>query len=592
MFREHILCSIPMRLQPDHMPAYFLLIQAMSALYSQEKQYSLSPEDEIKLLGRERVTEYWNWKLAADADGVMHLPRGLYDHDDKVYKAAYGLEAVGRFLHPSVRCYREFWVAMGIQGGNWKEISGPEYRSCLQSLDNRIKQLGPSDGRPFELMSDIQDTLHGLTRVVLHDKLGGVRNEITSIPVIPTRTLLVEPIFRRPTMKRLCEAKPYIPLSEALHWDHIPVCWTQVPFPRYQLSYTDLEKVSMKGRPPVEVVWEHLEALVGISAGLQDHEVKLFLDDLSHTYRFLQMEPTTHLAPDLAGKKLWLNIDIDEGNPPRAREINSSWIDISHMVLFCPYDPGELKYVRSYLTPFDVLLKRCGCQPIRNPNWKRAERKQTSGPTMIEVSRLWKDQRLTDIVFSAEGEQISAHKLILAAASKYCEAQFTGPWSQNSSPETAIELEDMAYSTLTLMITFAYTDELDWKTLGVAAEDTPASSIADKLDVLLDLLAGADRWGMSHLHSTVEAYILDHARTFVRIDNVTHIEGIAKEVQAKDLEGFCKEYREVNKDILTVVEGDASEDHYGETDEMVGLCPWLEIAATWYSHGYWYVLAA
>ena len=56
-------------------------------------------------------------------------------------------------------------------------------------------------------------------------------------------------------------------------------------------------------------------------------------------------------------------MDINELSLPRAREIDSSWMDISHMVLFCPYDPGELNYVRSYLTPLEALLRRCGCQP-------------------------------------------------------------------------------------------------------------------------------------------------------------------------------------------------------------------------------------
>ncbi|KAI9768402.1 MAG: hypothetical protein M1839_004119 [Geoglossum umbratile] len=563
IFQEHILHYIPIRLQPEHMPAYSLLIQAMAALHSQEKETASSPEDKNKK--REGMIKYSESRLAADADGVMHYPRDLYDHDDKVYKAAYGLESVGRFLHPSVRCYREFWVAMGIRGGNWKDISGSEYRGCLLSLDKRIKQLGPSTS----LTHDIRQTLQGLTRVspttLAYDK-----NEIISLPVVPTNAdFTTEPSFRKLAMTQLCGAKPYISLSEAIHSEHIPVCWTQVPFPLYNIYYSDLDRFSLSARPPVKVVWDHLKALVEISAVLQDVEVKKFLDDLSRTYRYLQQEPTTDPIPDLAGKKYWLNIDASDV-PPRAHEINSSWMDVDHMVLFCPYDPGELKYVRSYLTPLETLLTKCGCQPIRNPTWKKPEGKQASGPTMTEVSRLWKDQRLTDVVFSAEGEQISAHKLILAAASKYCEVQFTGPWSRSNSAETPIEIEGMAHSTLTRMITFAYTDELDWKVLGVAGGDTSASSIADKLDILLDLLAGADRWDMSRLHSVVETYILDHARTFVRIDNVTHIEEIAREIQAKDLASFCSEYRKVNSTILAVVEGDTGGDDE-EADETV--CP-------------------
>ncbi|KAH0562155.1 hypothetical protein GP486_003148 [Trichoglossum hirsutum] len=556
MFRDYILTSIPVRLQPEQHGAYLSLIQAMAAFYDQEKKFShlrlgeFSTQDENKLFGRERVTRYLTWKLAADRDGVMHQASALYDHDDRVYTAAYGSQP-DKFLLTTVKSYRDFWVAMGLISGF--NISGSEYLNCLLSLERRIGELDPPNTRPPNLISDIGDVLQGICRVPTCDIPAYARSRITSLLVVPTRAdASSEPAFRRPAMQQLSDSKPYMSLSEVIHSDHMRCCWTQVPFPFRHLLWSDLSKFQLIACPPANMVWDHLKALVVISTSLQDNDVKEFLDDLSRTYRYLQ--DNTFDQVDVSRERLWLNMDIVGSNLPGVQEIRTSWMDASRMVLFCPYDPGEMKYVRSYLMPFEALLKRCGCQPIRNPTWTKSGGKPTSGPTMSEVSRLWKDQRLTDVVFSAEGQNIAAHKLVLAAASKYCEAQFTGPWSNVSTGETPIVIEGMAYSTLHLMITYAYDDALDWDTLGVS--NTNTAEIADKLDFLLDLLAGADRWDMSRLHSTVETYILDHARTFVRVDNVTHIQDIAAEVQAKDLASFCAEYRKVNREILAVVEGE------------------------------------
>jgi hypothetical protein len=482
----------------------------------------------------------------------MRYTNELYDHEDKVYSAAFASEMPELFLFAPIRRYRKFWLALGLRGGQGKCIDEGEYLRCLLSLEGRIKRLEDPKTRPPALLRDIEAVLEGFERVQF-GMASKVRDTISSLAVVPTKVdMAQEPAFRRPLMQRLCDAKPFIGLSEVVHLENAPYTWTQVPFPLQRLPSSAFHALELKGSPTVNMVWNHLKALVDISAILQDADVNIFLDDLSRTYRYLQ-DHTVEPAADIDLARLWLNMDIQNSEVPTAQEINCSWMDICHLVLFCPYDPGEMRSVRSFLMPYEALLKRCGCHPIRNPTWKMSE-KQTSGPTMSEINRLWKDSQLTDVAFKAEGEIIAAHKLVLAAASKYCEVQFTGPWSKFSDNEGPIELENIKYSTLLQMIQFAYHDDLDWAAMEADAGNV--EDIADKLDALLDLLAGADRWVMSRLHSKVETYVLDHARTLVRIDNVGDVEKIARDVQAKDLAGFCAKYREENKEILTVVEGE------------------------------------
>ena len=380
-----------------------------------------------------------------------------------------------------------------------------------------------------------------------------MKDTIISLALLPTKAdVTQEPAFRRPLMQHLCDARPFITLSEAVHSEHAPYTWTQVPFPLHRLASVAFDVLGLQGSPPISMVWDHLKELANISANLQDAEVRVFLDDLSRTYRYLQ-DHTVEPMANIALERLWLNIDIEDSKVPTAQNIKLSWMDVSHLVLFCPYDPGEMKYVRTFLLSYEPLLKRCGCHPIRNPTWKISE-KQTSGPTMSEINQLWGKRQLTDVTFKAEGKIVQAHKLVLAAVSKYCERQFTGPWSKFGANEDLIEIEGIKYSTLFQMIEFAYHDDLNWKAMEANPRDE--DDIADKLDVLLDLLAGADRWDMSRLHSNVETYILDHARILVRIDNVSHVEEIARDTRAKDLAGFCAKYREENSEILTVVENE------------------------------------
>jgi sacsin len=69
------------------------------------------------------------------------------------------------------------------------------------------------------------------------------------------------------------------------------------------------------------------------------------------------------------------------------------------------------------------------------------------------------------------------------------------------------------------MIKYAYEDEIDWKEMEVSDSDN-ADEIAEKLDLLLDLLKGADYWLIPALKSEVEDKILVAGKVFINLENV------------------------------------------------------------------------
>ena len=96
----------------------------------------------------------------------------------------------------------------------------------------------------------------------------------------------------------------------------------------------------------------------------------------------------------------------------------------------------------------------------------------------------------------------------MAAVSQYCRAQFSGAWGDLLTDRARIPVEDMSYSTLTLIVDSAYTTKPTWLSLQDPADN---DEIAERLDEVLALLQATDRWLMDELHEIAEDYILENS---------------------------------------------------------------------------------
>ena len=179
----------------------------------------------------------------------------------------------------------------------------------------------------------------------------------------------------------------------------------------------------------------------------------------------------------------------------------------------CPTDPLPLRVARKFLVPYERLLKSLGCQSVIRPSIAAsAASTNSSEPPMTASLAKIRDLRdqghLIDVVFEAEGNLKSAHKIFMAAVSKYCDAQFSGEWGRLLQHQAKISITDMKFKTLSQMVDFAYTGEVEWA--GVS-DQTNNDEIAESLDELLDLLQATDRWLLDRLHQKTEDYVMNHS---------------------------------------------------------------------------------
>ena len=154
--------------------------------------------------------------------------------------------------------------------------------------------------------------------------------------------------------------------------------------------------------------------------------------------------------------------------------------------------------------------------------------------------------KLVDVSFSAEGVTVPAHKIVLAAASRYCNAHFSGIWSQPTGP-IAFDYGCGNVSTLSTLVAFAYDVPYKGPTLQ-NEEDT--EEIANTLDEILDVLVCANAWQMDVLRDQVEDFLIDTAGIYRRADNVEELKRIAMEANASRLVESCDEYMKLNKAAL------------------------------------------
>lgn len=104
------------------------------------------------------------------------------------------------------------------------------------------------------------------------------------------------------------------------------------------------------------------------------------------------------------------------------------------------------------------------------------------------MNKLRQDDCLCDVVLNAEGTRISAHRLVLSAASSYFRAMFCKGMKEGS--QTEVNLKGIKPSTLETLVDYAYTSE-------IAVSDSN----------ICDLLSASSMYEMSHVVDSCCAYL-------------------------------------------------------------------------------------
>ena len=543
LLETNILPYLPQTVAPSAEKDYELFISALSRVCEANHPRNFSHKNKngerrqfINLMSVSR--------LAPDGNGVLHPASALFDHGDHVFQAAFREEVAKRFLMTAVRGRKRFWLDIGLKQRSDSNFA-KDYALCLQTMRKRLEAWN-TPPLNHQLASDAQAVLEPLTSLLLSAISGFSESEWLTVrkeATFPALTALnSQPSYRRDSMAALAASKLLLPLEDIIKSQYVPICWSQTSFSSIEPSEMAFHKITLHGRPPISMVWRHLNHLMQSAEHLTEDAIPSFLSDLASTYDFLQ--DNLHQSSDSfthATSPLWLNLPITDDSLVHLEDLQSSWLKIEHLVLLSPCDSPPLMSVQPRLMRHERLLRALGCRTIVYPS--------IIGPDIgmgeslsASMTRMRHEGKMLDITLSADGKDVQAHKVVLAAASAYFAANFDGNWAKDKR----INLKDISFRILSMVVDFTYADIFDWMPMRVTDEDA-VDVIADRLDDLLDLLTAADRFLMPALTIQAEGELLKAGRSFIRIDNVLDIRTRAAEANAHYLENACAEFYEKNK---------------------------------------------
>ncbi|KFY88994.1 hypothetical protein V498_06566 [Pseudogymnoascus sp. VKM F-4517 (FW-2822)] len=457
-------------------------------------------------------------KIAANRKNTLCRASDLFDHEDQIFTSAFRIDEESKFLHKDIEGLRYFWMNLSLRHRKHSILNPADYLQCLQAMTRRIAVRNTAPDAYLE--SDCLAVLAPLITPSSSVQNFGP-NEWISISQ--------EAIFLAQT-----------------DFD-LDLEYRRVHEPTKEV----LSKVSSDGKPSLAMVWRHIENLKEFSQNLEQRYIQSFLADLYSSYAYIQNHHRSGTSQGIGNAAIWLNLNSAEGKLKSLAEVHSSWTSIQNLVLSSSCDAGAVKAVRPGLMRFENLLRALGCQTVTYPTVTRPVLHYGSS-VLVSLQKLRAEGKLLDVKFFTEGKYIEAHRVVLAAVSEKCAVQFSGRWPVESVIKCGEEedpVDYLSYHTLSTMINYAYKDKVDWSEMEVSDTDD-AKSKATKLDLLLDLLKGADYWLIPALKSQVENRILDTDREFLNIGNAPMILERAAEAGSKAIEQLCIEFIKVNHSMV------------------------------------------
>lgn len=212
-------------------------------------------------------------------------------------------------------------------------------------------------------------------------------------------------------------------------------------------------------------------------------------------------------------------------------------------------DFKSIRVARKFLVPYEKLLRALGCQSVVQPNSSVSSTADTQFPmakSMLAIRDFRDQSQLTDVILEVDGQEKSAHKLLLAAVSSKWRSQFTrDKWKQ----EAIVNISDISFGTLSQMVDFAYSGLFPEPQL---KDSNGNREVADILDGLLALLDGTNKYLMDGLHEKVEDFLLSpaHSQIYVRVDNVEEVMVEARHARAFRLAKHCEIFIAANAEFV------------------------------------------
>lgn len=454
-------------------------------------------------------------KIAPNGHGILCKPSSLYDCHDEIFCAAFRNQKAVRFLHKDLRGQDldAFWKESGLRARPASgDMGGADFLQCALAIKSRI---GDSSNPDFIRDAEKVASYLSWDRPSLRVWTNDTWSTLSEISMFPVADGLSTPLaYRQNRMNELAQNKPHCSLQELGREADRRIIWSQKPFPQRPLTPFAFDRIANQGCPTATTVLCHVKHLIEMRTTVNSGELAEYLRDLQASYTYLQdLAERTKIIPGVRSANIWINIDTTDVDKVSVNDIDSALYPAQMLCMNCPTDPLPLKVVRKFLVPYEKLLAILGCpsviQPAKGPKRPSGNIGSPMTSAMKEIQKFRQEGTFVDIIFEAEGMQKPAHKIFMAAVSRYCNRQFTGEWGRLLSERTGtIHIPDIRFKTLSQMVDFAYTGEIEFEQV---MDQTDNDEIAERLDDLFDLLRSADMWILEQLHQLIEDQVIDHS---------------------------------------------------------------------------------
>ncbi|KAL9099438.1 MAG: hypothetical protein Q9163_005063 [Psora crenata] len=489
-------------------------------------------------------------RIAPNGTGTLCKPDDLYDHDDPLFREAFRGD-LERFVHPDLHSLRTFFVFNGLRarspGG---PVTSDDFVQCALAVDKRWSDGMPSaiyDGPAAAVANYLEydiEAFHGWSE--------SVWRQISRLHIFKVKKyVLDQPAYRQLKMQDIAEQCHCCILQDAAQLVDIRICWSQFPFLQHPPTDYVFKQRLGGSKPSLETVYKHVQYLVANWEEVSEQDLSEYLKDIQACYEHLQKYKASKDLPGIQDAPMWFNLESTTTDKIAKTQLKGNILPAKVLCLEAPCDTPSMKRTRKFLVPYERLLATLGCPAFVQPEALPPRDSIANGPFSLGtvMNELRRREELVDVFFEAEGNRLPAHKIVLAAVSDYCKAQFAGTWGQITQRGTVVPFEYgcKKLSTLSTMVDFAY---------GVAytgpelMDKEDENEVADKLDEILDLLVCSDSWQMLRLRDQVEDYLTEtsNATTYRRADNVEFVKDIAGKANAKRLVMHCENYMRMNRD--------------------------------------------
>ena len=495
----------------------------------------------IEMVYKENSSIFYSCDLAVDGDLRFCRPCTLYDSSVSLFPAAFRDQKRSRFLHPELamsHVWRDFLI---------KNISGPTYLECAQSIERRNSQAILDD----QMESDACDVFDHLC-YDYHEMRSWYRweslREIRFAPIQEVDTSSSQSPLKSKRREEFRKQNKLMAISDAVDPRFEGISWAVKPVLRKQMGSLALQNIITSEKPMVTptTVIEHLEFLASHREEITENELPTRISEIKEAYEYLEGKIHTSSIPE--STLIWLNVENEDLGKMTLEIFRNSWSCTRNLCLNIKYDSGEIKPVRSFLNRFHQLLLDAGMSVVVPPEQLDSERSTTQSPMVEGLLKLRERELLFDVTIitckpTGLPQIFKAHKTALASISDYWKGMFTSEFTESSTGE--IKLEDDP-STVKVLLDYIYTNEF--------VEPPHEDDVTRQLENLLDQLEKSEKWFLLSFKHSMEVYLSadDH---WIRPETVKFILKCSRTYNADRLARVCEKYIINNR---VIVEREAS----------------------------------